>query len=200
MPEVAQMQTALENKSKTYATQLEAKYKDFEVKYNYLIENQETMMPAVFEAKMNELKQLEENIMKLEEKAQQDVYAYEEQLYIPIEKKAMNMINTVANENGYGHVFDLAAGGILKFPAADDITNLVISRIIENSLKNQPIGIFDSGIGGLTVANAVFKHLPNEQIIYFGDTAHLPYGDKSKDLIKSYALGISAFLLKEKNL
>ena len=45
---------------------------------------------------------------------------------------------------------------------------------------NQPIGIFDSGIGGLTVANAISKLLPNEQLIYFGDTAHMPYGDKSK--------------------
>ena len=44
---------------------------------------------------------------------------------------------------------------------------------------SQPIGIFDSGIGGLTVANALVKQLPNENIIYFGDTAHLPYGDKS---------------------
>ena len=42
---------------------------------------------------------------------------------------------------------------------------------------NAPIGIFDSGIGGLTVAHAIAQLLPNEQIIYFGDTAHLPYGD-----------------------
>jgi glutamate racemase len=64
--------------------------------------------------------------------------------------------------------------------------------------NQQPIGIFDSGIGGLTVANAVSKLLPNEQIIYFGDTAHVPYGDKSKELIRSYATTITAFLLKEK--
>ena len=51
--------------------------------------------------------------------------------------------------------------------------------------SQQPIGIFDSGIGGLTVANAVSKLLPNEQIIYFGDTAHVPYGDNSKELIRS---------------
>ncbi len=62
----------------------------------------------------------------------------------------------------------------------------------------QPIGIFDSGIGGLTVANAVSKLLPEEQIIYFGDTAHVPYGDKSKELIRSYATTITDFLLHEK--
>lgn len=60
---------------------------------------------------------------------------------------------------------------------------------------NQPIGLFDSGIGGLTVANALAKAMPNERLIYFGDTAHLPYGDKSADLIKSYAEKITHFLL-----
>ncbi len=68
-----------------------------------------------------------------------------------------------------------------------------------NTQKHQPVGVFDSGIGGLTVANAISKLLPNEQIIYFGDTAHLPYGDKSKELIRSYATTITNFLLHEKN-
>ena len=66
-------------------------------------------------------------------------------------------------------------------------------------MNNNPIGIFDSGIGGLTVANAISKAMPNETLIYFGDTAHLPYGEKSKDLIKEYSLGISQFLLENKN-
>jgi glutamate racemase len=61
----------------------------------------------------------------------------------------------------------------------------------------QPIGIFDSGIGGLTVANAIAKALPKEQLIYFGDTAHLPYGDKSPDSIKYYSIRIAQFLLQE---
>ena len=64
--------------------------------------------------------------------------------------------------------------------------------------KHQPVGVFDSGIGGLTVANAISKLLPNEQIIYFGDTAHMPYGDKSKELIRLYASRITDFLLYEK--
>jgi glutamate racemase len=62
---------------------------------------------------------------------------------------------------------------------------------------NQPIGIFDSGIGGLTVANAIRRFLPHEQIIYFGDTIHLPYGDKSADAIRYYSLTISKFLLEQ---
>lgn len=63
--------------------------------------------------------------------------------------------------------------------------------------KAQPIGIFDSGIGGLTVANAIINHLPNEQVIYFGDTAHLPYGDKSPEAIRHYSEKISEFLLSK---
>ncbi len=63
------------------------------------------------------------------------------------------------------------------------------------STVEKPIGIFDSGIGGLTVAKAVSKILPNERFIYFGDTAHLPYGDKSKEAIQRYSKAITKFLL-----
>lgn len=61
-----------------------------------------------------------------------------------------------------------------------------------------PIGIFDSGIGGLTVTNSINKLLPDEQLIYFGDTAHLPYGDKSPEAIKYYSLKIGKFLQDKK--
>ena len=64
-------------------------------------------------------------------------------------------------------------------------------------MSNQPIGLFDSGIGGLTVAKAVKDVLPNEQLIYFGDTAHLPYGDKSEAAIQAYSIKIADILLKE---
>ena len=64
--------------------------------------------------------------------------------------------------------------------------------------SNCPIGIFDSGIGGLTVARAVNLALPNESIVYFGDTAHLPYGDKSPRSIRYYSEKISSFFI-EKN-
>jgi len=63
---------------------------------------------------------------------------------------------------------------------------------------NRPIGIFDSGIGGLTVASAIHRLLPQERLIYFGDTAHLPYGEKTPHTIRTYAAGITEFLL-EKN-
>jgi glutamate racemase len=61
---------------------------------------------------------------------------------------------------------------------------------------DRPIGIFDSGIGGLTVAHAIAKAFPEESIIYFGDTAHLPYGDKSLDAIRYYCLKIVKLLLE----
>ena len=62
---------------------------------------------------------------------------------------------------------------------------------------NKAIGIFDSGIGGLTVFKALKKILPNEQLIYFGDTARIPYGTKSKKLVQQYAVEITAFLLNK---
>ncbi len=67
-----------------------------------------------------------------------------------------------------------------------------------NLNSHNPIGIFDSGIGGLTVAHAVNLVLPHEKLIYFGDTAHLPYGDKSPDSIKYYSIRIAQLLLQKK--
>jgi glutamate racemase len=62
---------------------------------------------------------------------------------------------------------------------------------------HRPIGVFDSGVGGLTVANAIRQLLPNEKLIYFGDTAHLPYGDKSKETIMGYSARITQYLLEQ---
>ncbi len=67
-----------------------------------------------------------------------------------------------------------------------------------NKQAEAPIGIFDSGIGGLTVAQAVMDELPHEDIIYFGDTARVPYGIKSEKTIRQYALQITNFLLEQK--
>ena len=69
------------------------------------------------------------------------------------------------------------------------------SFFVPMNQHDKPIGIFDSGIGGLTVASAIRKELPGESFIYFGDTAHLPYGDKSPENIRAYADRITHFLL-----
>jgi len=63
--------------------------------------------------------------------------------------------------------------------------------------KDHAIGVFDSGIGGLTVVRALMERLPHESIIYFGDTARLPYGVKSAAAISRYAQAIATFLLQE---
>ena len=60
--------------------------------------------------------------------------------------------------------------------------------------KNAPIGVFDSGVGGLTVAREIMRQLPEERLIYFGDTARLPYGNKSKKTIIRYSEQIIRFL------
>src|ERR1041385_7432183 len=65
------------------------------------------------------------------------------------------------------------------------------------SLKHRPIGIFDSGLGGLTVVKAIRKELPKEKLVYFGDTARIPYGNKSPDTIVRYARQIIRFFLKK---
>ena len=61
-----------------------------------------------------------------------------------------------------------------------------------------PIGLFDSGVGGLTVLREVIRQLPNESTIYFGDTARVPYGSKSGDVITRFSMEIAQFLLQEK--
>ena len=60
--------------------------------------------------------------------------------------------------------------------------------------RNAPVGVFDSGVGGLTVAREIIRQIPEERIVYFGDTARLPYGSKSKDTIIRYSRQIIRFL------
>lgn len=64
-------------------------------------------------------------------------------------------------------------------------------------MDNRPIGIFDSGIGGLTVLKEISEQLPHEDIIYFGDTARIPYGTKSKETVIKYAFQCIKFLLSK---
>lgn len=62
---------------------------------------------------------------------------------------------------------------------------------------NTPIGVFDSGVGGLTVAKEIMRQLPNESLVYFGDTARVPYGSKSKKTVCKYSRQIANFLLTQ---
>lgn len=63
-----------------------------------------------------------------------------------------------------------------------------------NEINQAPIGVFDSGVGGLTVAREIMRNLPNEKIVYFGDTARVPYGSKSKETVLRYSRQIVRFL------
>ena len=72
----------------------------------------------------------------------------------------------------------------------------MVLRTKKNDMSSQPIGIFDSGLGGLTVAKEIFKQLPYEDVIYFGDTARVPYGNKSKKTITKFSLENADFLKK----
>jgi len=65
-------------------------------------------------------------------------------------------------------------------------------------LKNDPIGIFDSGVGGLTVVKSLMDKMPQESFIYFGDTAHVPYGEKTREQLLTYAQDIMAFMMKKR--
>ncbi len=60
--------------------------------------------------------------------------------------------------------------------------------------KDAPIGVFDSGVGGLTVFREIMRQMPNEKIVYFGDTARVPYGSKSKETVTKYSKQIARFL------
>lgn len=65
-------------------------------------------------------------------------------------------------------------------------------------MNKQPIGVFDSGVGGLTVTRELMRKLPNEKIVYFGDTARVPYGTKSKKTIVRFSMENILFLLEKK--
>jgi len=68
---------------------------------------------------------------------------------------------------------------------------------VQKLFKPSPIGIFDSGVGGLTVFSEIRKALPHEDLIYLGDTARVPYGSKSKDVIKRYSKQNAEFLISK---
>ena len=63
--------------------------------------------------------------------------------------------------------------------------------------RDAPVGVFDSGVGGLTVAREIMRNLPSEKIVYFGDTARVPYGSKSKETVIRYSRQIIRFLQEQ---
>lgn len=72
-----------------------------------------------------------------------------------------------------------------------------VAESAASDIAHQPIGVFDSGIGGLTVVHELMRALPNESIIYFGDTARVPYGPKSAETVRRYAVQIAEWLVTQ---
>ena len=70
----------------------------------------------------------------------------------------------------------------------------MIDRNVYEEVSQAPIGVFDSGVGGLTVAREIMRQMPKERIIYFGDTARVPYGTKSKETVTRFSKQIARFL------
>lgn len=70
----------------------------------------------------------------------------------------------------------------------------MVQETKRENLKNAPVGVFDSGVGGLTVMREIMRQIPNESIIYFGDTARVPYGNKSKETVTRFSRQIVHFL------
>lgn len=71
---------------------------------------------------------------------------------------------------------------------------VTVMDLEQRSFRDAPIGVFDSGVGGLTVAREIMRQIPNEKIIYFGDTARVPYGSKSKETVTRFSRQIVRFL------
>jgi glutamate racemase len=79
-----------------------------------------------------------------------------------------------------------------------ELLNIMQKKQKSKPINNNPIGIFDSGFGGLTVMSEICKVLPYENLIYFGDTAHVPYGSKSQNTVIKFSKEIASFLIKQK--
>jgi outer membrane protein len=125
MPEVKAIQTQLQNKSKEYENQLTALYTQYENIIADIESNGANYMQAVLEQKYKDAYGLEERIVALEKKAQEDLVNLETKLFQPVEQKAYQAIQSVANANGYAYVLDSSLGVFLVLPESDDLTNMV---------------------------------------------------------------------------
>lgn len=129
MPETKALQAKVQEKSTELSKQLEGMYKQFEGKAAEMKGVNPQKMNAIEEAKMTELQDLQKRIEKFEQTAQKEVQQLEQTLSIPILEKAKKVIEAVAAEKGYSHVYDVAGGGMIVFPQGDDITNATKTKL-----------------------------------------------------------------------
>jgi outer membrane protein len=129
MPETKALQAKIQEKSAELSKQLETMYKQYETKMAELKGINPQKMTAIEEAKVAELQDLQKRIEKFEQSAQKEVQQMEQTLSVPILEKAKKMIEQVASERGYTHVFDVSAGGMIVFPKGDDITDATKTKM-----------------------------------------------------------------------
>lgn len=129
MPETKSLQAKVREKSEELSKQLDGMYKQYEAKMAELKGVNPQKMDAIQEAKVAELQDLQKRIEKFQESAQKEVQQMEQTLTVPILEKAKKMIEQVASEKGYSHVFDVSAGGMIVFPTGDDITNATKTKM-----------------------------------------------------------------------
>ncbi len=129
MSETKALQQKVQDKSQTLSKELEIMYKQFEEKAAKLKGANQQSLNAIQEAQMAELQDLQKRIENFEKTAQKEVQQLEQTLSIPILEKAKKVIEQVAAEKGYSHVFDVSAGGMIIFPIGDDITNAVKTKL-----------------------------------------------------------------------
>jgi outer membrane protein len=129
MPETKALQAKIQEKSAELSKQLEGMYKQYESKMAELKGVNPQKMDAIQEAKVAELQDLQKRVEKFEQSAQKEVQQMEQTLSVPILEKAKKMIDAVAAEKGYSHVFDVSAGGLIIFPKGDDITDATKTKM-----------------------------------------------------------------------
>ena len=129
MPETKALQAKIQEKSAELSKQLETMYKQYETKMAELKGINPQKMTAIEEAKVAELQDLQKRIEKFEQSAQKEVQQMEQTLSVPILEKAKKMIEVLATDRGYSHVFDVSAGGMIVFPKGDDITDATKTKM-----------------------------------------------------------------------
>lgn len=130
MPEYVQLKSSLDSKRNQLAGQLQRMYEDYGKKSAELQELGGAMMEAVREERMKELQELQQKIMVFEEGADTEVQNLQAKLIKPLNDKYLKILETVAKENGYTFIFDLATGSIAYHPEnTGDVTGLVKQKM-----------------------------------------------------------------------
>ncbi len=130
LPEYKQMSEAVEKKKADYSKIMENMYAEYEKKAKEVQEQGDKMTQLILDTKVQEIKDLERRIGDFEQKAQDDLSKYAQELMKPLNEKYLKGVKEVARDNGYAYILDIAAGGVVYFPeSGSDVTPLVKTKI-----------------------------------------------------------------------